>query len=200
MIEINVSFREHTHLRRARLSNLWTLDEIVYGEIGSKLNRQHPHDFDDHFKQLYASNISALPNAVKALEKDWELLWATRFVDFEELYSWVEQRIRPITGISDVAIYDISLRIGCNLYPRILPNEYVYIHRKVKDAARVLLGSSAVKGVNRVLASRFSDIFPNYKAIEIEDILCLYSDRILQVKKFELPWLSRIPYPLYKSR
>lgn len=47
--------------------------------------------------------------------------------------------------------------------------------------------------VFRVPITDLAAFFPHFTSMEIEDILCIYSDKIKAEKKFELKWLNNCP-------
>ena len=47
--------------------------------------------------------------------------------------------------------------------------------------------------VFRVPITDLAAFFPHFTSMEIEDILCIYSDKIQAEKKFELNWLNNCP-------
>lgn len=188
------TFAEHTMLRRCALSSFWTIQELVYGAFGPKITNPMKHEMDAHFKKMAASYPNALQDAVKALER-LRLCEFTRLpYNFEELYDLVANNIGKIRGVGPVAIYDIALRIGCNLRPKIIPEKFVYTHgsqAKVEKSALILVGKSKIVK-NRVDVSEFKTIIPHYSAMEIEDILCVYHNKILQYRRFDISWLNSI--------
>lgn len=191
-VTVPLSFQEHTFLRRTHLSSLHTLEEIVYGKIGPKLNPPYAHDYDDHFKRLYAGYKKALPDVVTALKPFWPAIWKMTFPTFEDLWQWVHDRIHHIPGIGRVAIYDIALRIGWNMYPRIMPERYVYITSKGVEDAAIALGLGPYIVNDRIPVVYFDPITHGHTAMEIEDILCIFSSEIVKAKRFDMSWLKSI--------
>lgn len=195
-----MTFLEHTYERRQRFSTLWTADELVWGEIGPKLTTGG-HDYDHHYRQLYSSHTNALPDATRIIEKNLVCILNRPYRDFEDLYDFLEQLLsNPIvpsfnvSGIGPVALYDIALRIGCNLRPRVIPKDYVYLGaKKVRAAANALVPGIVSSTEFRVPTSSLASFFPCYSAMEIEDILCVYSDRIVKAGSFDLKWLKVYP-------
>ena len=195
-----MTFLEHTYRRRQRLSTLWTADELVWGEIGPKLTTRG-HNYGSHFTQLYASYPNALPEATRIIEKHLVCILNRPYRDFEELYDFIEQLLAnpsiptfKVEGIGWVALYDIALRIGCNLRPRVIPKDQVYLGaKKVREAANTLVPGIVSGDMFRVPIIKLAAFFPHFTSMEIEDILCIYSDKIQAEKKFELNWLNNCP-------
>lgn len=202
MTEISETFLEHTIKRRQRLSSLWYPDEIVYCAIGPKLNNdfseETKHDYSSHFSQALAIECyrDGFMKAVDIIREELPKLKQPK--DFEELYDWVcklfngkQNSLSDIKGIGLLSLYDISLAIGCNLYPKVLPGKYVYTHDNLSKAAEVLVGKPDNK--NRIEAKLFSACLPHFSAMEIEDILCVYGSKIIKEGKFEKKWLLSMP-------
>lgn len=186
-----MSFLQHTIKRRLRLSTYWTVEDVVYGAYGPIHNTTtHNHAYHPHYKQSYASYPSALTEAVEHLRPHFTSMQTSHYDSFEELYEKVKSIISPINGIGALACYDIALRIGCGLNPKVIPQKYVYTHgNKVEEAAKVLLPTLVITD-GKVETSFFSSIIPHYSAMEIEDILCVYSDQIKQNGRFDFEWLK----------
>lgn len=192
------SFLQHTYERRQELNSHWTIEDMVYGEIGA--NDNGTHAIHPHFKQSNAAYPDALPMAVKEIKLHWSNIVNPHPVDFEELYARVESVIGGIHGVSFVTLYDVSLNIGCNLCPKVLPEKKVYLNAdKVRDAARALVpGLSISSKDNAVDASIFDNVLSHWSPIEIEDILCIYSEEI-QAGEFSSKSLREVPaYPNYE--
>lgn len=203
-----MTFREHTYLRRQMLSSHWTIEDMVYGAIGSKTAEGKNgirHAINSHFRQNDAGYPDALPKTAEIIRNNWEYIVNPHPANFEELYARVEKLIlNPIKGVGLVTTYDIALNIGCNLYPKVLPEKKVYLHDNcVKESARGLLGEMYVEEPI-IDVERFKEKLPHWSAMEIEDILCVYHEEIVQNKSFSINSLEQIPQPLeqyyYKSR
>lgn len=193
-----MTFREHTYKRRQEIASRWYVDEMIYGEIGPT-NSGNNHAISDHLRQLNASYPKALAKALQLVKDNWGNIVFPAPHDFEDLYSRLEKLLKNNTlayccvhGIGVLALYDFALFIGCNLYPKVLPERYVYVHNnKVKHSAEILLNTS-ITG-NRIPTSAFKGIFDYFHAMEIEDILCIYADLIDKHKIFDKTWLNQMP-------
>lgn len=196
-----MTFREHTYKRRQWITGHWYLDEMVYGEIGPN-NSFTGHAINSHFSQCNAAYPDALPAALELIKANWDNIVYPHPRDFEELYERIHMLIanpncpngstNNILGIGCLVVYDITLHIGCNLYPKVLPDAYVYIHLgiNVHKAAEALLGHEIKE--NKVLRSLFDEWFKGFNAMEIEDILCVYSELIIAQGTFKKEWLNNV--------
>ncbi len=192
-----MTFADHTLQRRQRLSSYWTLEDIVYGAFGCAESNPASHAVHGHFRQLNASYPDALPQAVVVLEQNRSTLYGRTYADFEDLFDAIDSLIRGIPGIGLLAVYDIAVRLGCSMCPKIIPLRYVYTHgvgSKVDRSARTLLGPSAGSSIvnDKVDVNILRNLYPyfkHYSALEIEDILCEYSDCIDSDQTFDPVWL-----------
>lgn len=194
-----MTFQEHTYLRRQILSSHWTIEDMVYGSIGTNPNTGK-HAINSHFRQNNAAYQSALPMAVKAIRKEWNNIIYPHPVDFEDLYDRVKRVLKNkgvpglnIPGIGLVTLYDISLNIGCNIYPKVLPEKYVYIHYNCVHVSAELLLKRKIK-TSTIDVKEFQNLFPSESAMEIEDILCIYREQIKkEYSTFDYHNLKEVP-------
>lgn len=188
-----MTFKEHTYLRRQALSSHWTVKDMVYGAIGTNPNTGKPM-INSHFSQMNSAFPAALPMALSQITQNWGNIVYPHPQDFEDLYERVNKYIASIKGVGLVVLYDVSLNIGCNLYPKVLPDKYVYLHGATcpvfKSAAK-LFPESKLDPV-KVDVKLFQDIFPYESAMEIEDILCCYNDEIMN-DRFTTKSLALLP-------
>lgn len=63
--------------------------------------------------------------------------------DFEELYKIIEENRVP--DIGDLTIYDIAVRLGYLHIPKVLPQEFVYIHAGAREGAKALYQHGLIK-------------------------------------------------------
>lgn len=193
-----MNFATHTCIRRLRLMTYWTVEEIVYGAFGPALSNPSVHAKSKHFSQV---DGDALSQAVDSLRPILHTFYCNRPLDFEDLYQRVKNAIYPISGIGLLVVYDIALRIGCLLCPKIIPQKYVYIHGhgpkdKVFLSAKALLGpniKSLLDPEDRIDVAQLQSFFPCYSAMEIEDLLCIYHDLIVNNGRFDPDWLKELP-------
>ena len=91
---------------------------------------------------------------------------------FDDLISMVQSC--KVKGIGPLAIYDTAQRIGC--YLEIYPDK-IYLHSGTRTGAEILLGP--IKG-NYIMPNQLPQPFQikDLSASEIEDILCIYKDRL----------------------
>lgn len=106
---------------------------------------------------------------------DASLSLCEQISDFEELYDVIKQLIGSINGIGFVTLYDTAKHIGYLYNNQIMPQKYVYLHpstNKVNKAAKALLSE---KVDYRESLNCFSSFFPSLSSLQIEDILCCFS-------------------------
>ena len=116
--------------------------------------RRHPHQRRIPARVLrYAADALTCP-----------LIPARR--SFHDLLHAVHDRIGDIHGIGELAVYDITCRIGASLGLR---PERIYLHAGTREGARAfgLRGSSVSK-------SDLPQAFGALSPAEIEDCLCIY--------------------------
>lgn len=149
-------------------------DQVFGGKDGAIFPHQRrwgPAPLEDAYKRLKDAGFN--DNGILSKQHS-----AVKFNNFEDLYDTVESIIKSIRGIGDLAIYDISVRIGNHQTPKILPSEYVYIHAGTRTGAEKALGRRI--NVKRLPIGTFSHIpyLNGMNALEIEDFLCIYKNVI----------------------
>ncbi len=142
-----------------------TLRECI--DNASGIIKKHSHQ--------YNIRNDAINAAYKKLSSSLELIEECRYKDFDDLISLIADLIGGIDGIGDLYVYDISLRIGANLgkYPK-----KVYLHRGSLEGARIILGNEKVIIKGKILEKSDFYGFGSLEPYEIEDVLCIYKDRI----------------------
>lgn len=95
--------------------------------------------------------------------------------DFHELLETVESVTSSISGVGELYVYDTTLRLGTylGLYPK-----KVYLHRGTRDGAAML--GLDVRRLS-IPISEFPAQFQALRAFEIEDILCIYKNRLRKI-------------------
>jgi hypothetical protein len=91
---------------------------------------------------------------------------------FEGLFQIVVEAIYPIPGIGELAVYDTALRIAAFLK---LEPASVYLHAGTRVGAQRLGFDRARDTISR---RDLPKEFRRLKASEIEDVLCIYADRL----------------------
>ena len=192
-----MNFATHTRIRRLRLMTYWTVEDIVYGAFGPALSNPSVHAKSKHFSQV---DGDALSQAVDSLRPILHTFYCSRPLDFEDLYQRVKNAIYPISGIGLLVVYDIALRIGCSLCPKIIPEKYVYLHgygSRVYTSADAILHTNIKKQygtIDAIDVAHLQPYFPCYSAMEIEDLLCIYHKQITAAKgTFNPVWLNKLP-------
>ena len=93
---------------------------------------------------------------------------------FHELHDMLREAIGPVHGVGRLMIYDTALRLGAKLG---LEPERVYLHAGTRDGARNL-------GLDwRAESVEMKDLpmeLHKLKARQVEDILCIYKDRLMR--------------------
>ncbi len=128
---------------------------------------------------------AAVNDAVKKLLANPSIT-NSAFPNFEKLYDTIFDTIgQGTTGISYCTVYDTSTRFGWSLSPQIVPEDYVYVHQKLIQSARHILGKNT-KLINhcrieRVMFDKLESAFKQLNALEIEDFLCVCHDDIMKL-------------------
>ena len=150
------------------------IDAIVMGAHQRWLRNNPKIDFP-----AFKSDVEA------ALSK---LLPLERPETFEELYQAVKDKIGHITGVGDLTLYDIALRIGF-LYERpLLPRARVYIQSGALDGIKALSADPRYSYLFSIHAGawkngaysieEFEDAFGSMESMFIEDFLCVFHNEL----------------------
>ncbi|MCD4734549.1 MAG: hypothetical protein K8R53_00770 [Bacteroidales bacterium] len=141
--------------------------------------------FSNHYKYAYSVsekskrwNILDLYNARKILLNcisDIE-----DFQSFESIYTFLEEKIRPLSGIGNMLQYDISLRIGANM--NVWPDK-VYAQLGALYGVNGLLHANYPKDSRQIFnfKNTFIRNFPEFnrlKAYEAENFLCVFDNEL----------------------
>ncbi|MBD5235216.1 MAG: hypothetical protein HDS61_02205 [Barnesiella sp.] len=145
----------------AFLSSLVTREQQVYGHTDPP--ELHPHQ-----------NVRNVPKAYPEVYQRLKDFAPSRpDLTFEQLLNEINGQIRDIPNIGDLAVYDITLRIGWNLRPRIKPEKLVYMHQGTQKGAELLLDRNvAAKPIP--IEELIELVAPISQSHHIEDFLCLY--------------------------
>lgn len=100
-------------------------------------------------------------------------------VNFNDLYENIEKFCKK-KRIAELTIYDTAMRLGAFLEKHkggsFKPQE-VFLHRDSMTGAKKLFRRGEIaKPCSRMSLSVFATCFPNKKAWEVEEILCIYED------------------------
>lgn len=141
-------------------------DAISRAALGKDASgRRHAHQRRLHQTALKESErrLGGSLQALKAAES------------FHELINLVDSSIRSISGIGELAVYDIALRIGARF--GIEPSQ-VYLHRGTRQGARALgLGTRRAVLDIADLPAELQKLSPR----EAEDALCIYKHQLAQI-------------------
>ncbi|MFH1049430.1 MAG: hypothetical protein V1779_00705 [bacterium] len=171
---------------RKEVKNLHRLYEETKGnKKETKTNHYTPHGIR-HYQAVEYLCYSLLPDRKHNHQKRISNTLLNEFKDrliegtdpiqsvknFDDLYKVIDSS--KIKGIGDLTIYDTAHRIG--VYLNILP-EKVYLHSGTLIGAKKIFGMINKKDLKK-------EEFPepikscNLTCAEIEDLLCLYKERI----------------------
>jgi hypothetical protein len=100
--------------------------------------------------------------------------------NFDELFNLVEKLTRSIEGIGELYVYDTSLRIAAKL--NCLPTK-VYLHAGTRRGAQALGLDGKAKALE---VSAFPVELQQLAPHEIEDVLCIFKDKLAKAKVKQL--------------
>ena len=134
------------------------------------LSKNHLSKKHDHQRRLKNENLESFKAKLLTRQKEIH-----NVADFDSLLSIIEYC--KIKGVGEVACYDIANRIGNYLDKQ---PEFVYLHAGTRKGLENLLGSKV-----KCRYIKKSDLPEPFKSStltchEIEDILCIYKDRIIK--------------------
>ena len=134
------------------------------------LSVNHLSKKHNHQKRLQKTNLESFKKKLLIRQKDIQ-----NVADFDKLLQiMVDCKVK---GIGDVACYDVAIRIGNRLgkHPKL-----VYLHAGTRKGLENLLGRK-VK-CSYIKKSDLPQPFRNSSLTchEIEDILCIYKDRLIK--------------------
>lgn len=126
---------------------------------------------------------AAVDCAVKKLSANYEDL--CKIKNFDDLYKNIFDLIgAEKTGISYSTVYDTAIRFGGSMEPAVEPQKYVYVHRKLIQSAKQIVGSKSFSNNYRIEKTEFSKVcaaFDKLDSLFIEDFLCVYHDEIMKL-------------------
>ncbi len=125
----------------------------------------------------------AVECAVEKLSTNYEEL--CKIKNFDDLYDKIFELIGVgPTGISYSTVYDTAIRFGGSMEPAVEPQKYVYVHRKLIQSAKHIVGRKSFNNNYRIEKSEFSKVCAGFKKLDslfIEDFLCVYHDEIMKL-------------------
>ncbi len=117
-------------------------------------------------------------SAINALNS---VTYTSNIKDFEDLFEWVYNVLKNKEVIKNrcLWVYDIALRMGQCMSPKIEPKDYVYLYSGAYDGAvalnKVLPNGNKIMIIgNRAPINSFPPMLQKEGAIIIEDIMCVY--------------------------
>jgi len=93
--------------------------------------------------------------------------------DFDDLFTLLEQLLASIKGLGELYTYDTALRIGTKI--GLLPRR-VYLHAGTRVGAKALGFDGKEKAIE---VSQLPDWLHQLEPHEIEDVLCIFKDKLL---------------------
>lgn len=125
----------------------------------------------------------AVDCAVKKLSAKYEEFCKEK--SFDKLYDKIFKLIgEGKTGISYSTVYDTAIRFGGSMKPAVKPQRYVYVHQKLIQSAKHIVGRKSFSKNYRIEKSEFSKVcaaFDKLDSLFIEDFLCVYHDEIMKL-------------------
>lgn len=125
----------------------------------------------------------AVECAVEKLSANYEEL--CKIKNFDDLYDKIFELIGVgSTGISYSRVYDTAIRFGGSMEPAVEPQKYVYVHQKLIQSAKHIVGRKSFSNNYRIEKSEFSKVCAGFKKLDslfIEDFLCVYHDEIMKL-------------------
>jgi hypothetical protein len=94
---------------------------------------------------------------------------------FDDLHGLIEAIVYPISGLGELYIYDSTVRIGAKL--GLQPNK-VYVHAGTRIGAHQLGLNTKARTLD---IGALPEPLRRLPADDIEDILCIYKDKLSQV-------------------
>lgn len=152
---------EHNWFRRQS-----SIESVITNATEAKDERgkRYSHQRRIHKNSIREAKTVLLENADDINKSD----------SFHRLWLLVRNLIRPISGIGDLYIYDTALRIGAFL--NFLPNK-VYLHAGTRKGARALKHPEWKN--YWIELEKLPTELKELSADEIEDVLCIYKDKII---------------------
>jgi hypothetical protein len=153
-----------------------TLPEAIHRACRSQVPKKHGRGLKRHSHQpLRSVPDDALLEAASRLERRAADIGAA--TDFSGLHALVDAGIRPISGIGELAVYDIALRIGA--YRGLRPSE-IYLHAGTREGVAAIGLDAARKSIP--MTSLPVEI-QSLGADEAEDVLCIYRHSIARIRQ-----------------
>jgi hypothetical protein len=121
----------------------------------------------DHQFLIWRSSIPQATAALLAAEAP-----IARIASFDDLLRLIEAQLRNIAGVGELYYYDTAFRIGAYLgwYPT-----HIYLHRGTRVGARALTRDYRKDALE---LSELPRELHGRQPHEVENILCIYADRL----------------------
>ena len=177
--------------REPKNIDMRTAHEIAYG-INERLDQGTKRN-----KHLWCCRTEAIESVERWL-RDLDVINNPNFKSFdsfENLYDYVEKNIIGIKGVGAVMVYDVALCLGERMIPQVIPQDFVYVHGRLIDAARHLFGLMGlplrkVKRGQRIKMEYFKplgvdSLDKRYAARATEEWLCFERENIMNATAIE---------------
>ena len=129
----------------------------------------HPEAVDEKAKKVFA------------LYKEKPSIF--RPTDFDDFYNEIEKL--KVDWYGPVCNYDFCLRYCWNQNPKIEPVNFVYVHTKPEDSAKILVRLQVINPYKKgkIPMSSFPDIFRkhNMSSKDIENFLCVFKNELVSL-------------------
>ena len=157
----------HSALPKAQQTNSWVR--------GLHITNNRPQLGHSHQNRIPKTQKQGAINALNSVT------YTSNIKDFEDLFEWVYNVLKNKGVIKNrcVWVYDIAMRMGQCMSPKIEPKDYVYLYNGAYDGAvalnKTLPNGKKIKITNhRAAITSFPAILQQEGAIYIEDIMCVY--------------------------
>jgi hypothetical protein len=152
------------------------LAEVIRRACLSRVPKKRGDGLKRHSHQPFRSvSDDALLEAASRLEMRTADIQRTSV--FANLLALINDEIQPISGIGELAAYDIALRIGA--FCGVLPTE-VYLHAGTRKGAAALGLDASRKSIP---VSSLPTELQLLEADEAEDVLCIYRHALGRIRQ-----------------
>lgn len=152
----------------------WRADGVEFAEVVNRAvcseieGKRHPHQ-----RRLKAKALSQGSLALQAIRN--RLLAAPNFL---ELWFLVQAAFKPISGLGELAVYDVADRLRHRL--GLVSEHVIFLHAGTRiGARRLMVGRIPKESAWGILRHEVPEGLRHLPTHAIEDILCIYKDELL---------------------